>query len=69
MRIMVTVSRLAHSLTDDTILKLIDTSIDKHNQKQKLTRDLDSTDLIKEMNNNMRIIKEQNDEIIGDKFE
>ena len=65
---MVTVSRLEHSLTADTIAKLIDTTIDKNAAKQKIVKDIESNESLKEINKTMKIIKEQNDEIIGDVF-
>ncbi len=65
---MVTVSRLEHGLTADTISKLIDTTIDINNQKNKLVQNIKSDDTLKEINKTMKILKEQNDEIIGDTF-
>lgn len=65
---MVTVSRLEHSLTADTIEKLIDTTIDKNQAKQKIVKDIESNETLKEINKTMKILKEQNDEIIGDVF-
>ncbi len=65
---MVTVSRLKHGLTEDTIAKLVETTIERNNQKQKIVRDAESIDTLKEINRTIKTIKEQNDEIIGDEF-
>jgi len=65
---MVTVSRLEHSLTEDTINKLIETTIDKNQAKQKIVKDIESNQTLTEINKTMKILKEQNDEIIGDVF-
>ena len=65
---MVTVSRAETSLTADTIEKLIDTTIDKNQAKQKIVKDIESNQTLKEINKTMKTIKEQNDEIIGDVF-
>jgi len=56
------------NLSDDTISELIDTTIDRNNQKQKLTKDPELNEIQKEINKTLKTIKEQNDEIIGDKF-
>jgi len=54
------------SLSDDTIEKIIDKSIDIHDIKQKLVRDLDGTEILKEISQSLKNIKLQNDEIIGE---
>jgi len=65
---MVTVSRKETALTADTISQLIDTTIDKNQAKQKIVKDIESNQTLKEIDKTMKIIKEQNDEIIGDVF-
>jgi len=65
---MVIVSRQDTGLTQDTIDKLIDTTIDKNQAKQKIVKDIESNETLKEINKTMKILKEQNDEIIGDVF-
>ena len=65
---MPTVSRAETALTADTIAKLIDTTIDKNQEKQKIVKDIESNETLNEINKTMKILKEQNDEIIGDVF-
>lgn len=65
---MVIVSRKETGLTQDTINKLIDTTIDKNQAKQKIVKDIESNQTLNEINKTMKILKEQNDEIIGDEF-
>jgi len=65
---MVSVSRKETALTQDTINKLIDTTIDKNQAKQKIVKDIESNETLKEINETMKILKEQNDEIIGEEF-
>lgn len=56
------------ALTQDTISQLIDTSIEKNNSKSKLVKDGPANETLKEINQTMKTIKEQNDEIIGETF-
>ncbi len=65
---MVSVSRKETALTQDTIDKLIETTIDKNQAKQKIVKDIESNETLKEINKTMKTLKEQNDEIIGDVF-
>lgn len=65
---MVTVSRKETALDSSTIAQLIDTTITKNNQKQKLTQNIESDQSLKEMNQTMKIIKEQNDDMLGDVY-
>lgn len=66
---MVSVSRGQIALDSKTISALIDTSIDRNNLKEKLVKNITQEEMLKEMSKNLKIIKEQNDEIIGDEFD
>jgi len=66
---LVNVSRAETSLTADTIAQLVATTLTQANKSEKLVKNIKQEQALEEMNKNLRIIKEQNDEIIGDEFE
>jgi len=55
-------------LNESTIGQLKDSSIEKNESSLKLTKDLSANESLNEIKNFLKVIKEQNDEIIGEVF-
>jgi len=55
-------------LSDETIAKLEIVDKLELNLEQEPVKDIEANDTLEEIKNTLNIIKEQNDEIIGDEF-